>query len=234
MPTPIRQFKTEEQYGFVWVCLGAPSREIPQIPHWLDSSYRKSFAGPYAFRANALRCIDNFIDASHFPHVHSGINGRPEAPDTTIDYRVTELDGELQTSEFSVIQPDADARGIQLRVKYRYYCQTPTIAYSDKETGSEEHWFTWAAVTPVDRDESKFWLVMCFNHAQAIAEEDIQRRQSRIFEDGDRWIVESQRPVQLPLDASSEMHVKSDRLGIAYRKWIRRLAMQAQQRHLAV
>jgi len=69
-----------------------------------------------------------------------------------------------------------------------------------------------------------FWLVMSFNHAQQILEEDIQRRQSRIFEDGDRWIVESQRPVQLPLGISPEMHVRSDLLGVAYRKWLYRLA----------
>ena len=225
-PTPsgIRQFNVAERYGFVWVCLGEPVRDIPRIPHWDDSAFRKSFAGPYLFRANALRCVDNFIDASHFPHVHSGINGRPEAPDTTIEYEVTEVDGELRTSEFAVVQPDADARGIQLQVRYRYYCLAPTIAYSDKDTGSGEHWFTWAAVTPVDRDESRFWLVMCFNHDQPIKEEDIQRRQSRIFEDGDRWIVESQRPVQIPLGVSPEMHVRSDLLGVAYRKWVYRLA----------
>jgi phenylpropionate dioxygenase-like ring-hydroxylating dioxygenase large terminal subunit len=224
LAAPIRQFKVAEAYGFVWVCIGEPRRNIPRIPKWDDGAYRKSFAGPYLFRANALRCIDNFIDASHFPFVHSGINGRPEEPDTTIDYDVMENGGELQTSEFSVVQPDADARGIQLRVHYRYYCLAPTVAYSDKDTGSNEHWFTWAAVTPVDRDESKFWLVMCFNHRQEIREEDIQRRQSRIFDDGDRWIVESQRPVQMPLGISPEMHVKSDRLGVAYRKWVYRLA----------
>jgi len=225
----IRQFHVDERYGFVWVCLGSPARDIPRIPQWDNEAYRKCFTGPYSFRANALRCIDNFIDATHFPFVHSGINGRPDAPDTTIDYEVIEQDGELQTTEFSVVQPDADARGIQLTVKYRYYCIAPTIAYSDKDTGSGEHWFTWAAVTPVDRDESMFWLVMCFNHAQAIPEADIHRRQSRIFEDGDRWIVESQRPVQIPLGISPEMHVKSDLLGVQYRKWLHRLARAAEQ-----
>ncbi|MFC6841593.1 aromatic ring-hydroxylating oxygenase subunit alpha [Xanthomonas theicola] len=223
--TPIRRFAVAERCGFVWVCIGEPRGDIPRIPKFDDPSFRKSYTGPYLFRANALRCIDNFIDATHFPFVHSGINGRPEAPDTTIDYQVTEHDGELQTSEFSVVQPDADARGIQLQVRYRYYCLAPTVAYSDKDTGSGEHWFTWAAVTPVDRDASKFWLLMCFNHAAEIPQQDIERRQSRIFDDGDRWIVESQRPVQMPLGISPEMHVKSDRLGVAYRKWVYRLAM---------
>jgi phenylpropionate dioxygenase-like ring-hydroxylating dioxygenase large terminal subunit len=213
-----------ERYGLVWVCLGEPAREVPRIPQWENEAYRKCFTGPYLFRANALRCIDNFIDAAHFPFVHSGINGRPEAPDTTIEYEVAEVEGELATSEFFVVQPDADARGIQLRVKYRYYCLTPTVAYSDKETGEDEHWFTWAAVTPVDVDTSLFWLVMCFNHKQPIREEDIRQRQSRIFEDGDRRIVESQRPVQLPLGVSNEMHVRSDLLGVAYRKWVMRMA----------
>ena len=227
IPAPIRSYHVAEQYGFVWVCLGEAARPIPRLPRWEDDTYRKCFTGPYQFRANALRCIDNFIDATHFPFVHSGINGRPEAPDTTIEYAVDEQDGELQTSEFSVVQPDADSRGVQLTVKYRYYCLTPTVAYSDKETGPGEHWFTWASVTPIDRDESQFWLVMCYNHQQPIADEDIARRQSRIFEDGDRWIVESQRPTQIPLGVSPEMHVRSDLLGVAYRKWVYRMAKAA-------
>jgi phenylpropionate dioxygenase-like ring-hydroxylating dioxygenase large terminal subunit len=36
-------------------------------------------------------------------------------------------------------------------------------------------------------------------------------------------IVESQRPELLPLDLQSELHLRSDRTAIAYRKWLRQV-----------
>jgi phenylpropionate dioxygenase-like ring-hydroxylating dioxygenase large terminal subunit len=34
-------------------------------------------------------------------------------------------------------------------------------------------------------------------------------------------IVESQRPELLPLDLQAELHVRSDRMAIAYRRWLK-------------
>ena len=38
-------------------------------------------------------------------------------------------------------------------------------------------------------------------------------------------IVESQRPELLPLDLQEEVHLRSDRTAIAYRKWLRELGL---------
>ena len=40
----------------------------------------------------------------------------------------------------------------------------------------------------------------------------------------DRPVVESQRPEELPLDLAEELHVQSDRMTIAYRKELTKLA----------
>jgi hypothetical protein len=37
----------------------------------------------------------------------------------------------------------------------------------------------------------------------------------------DKIVVESQRPELLPLDLQAELHLRSDRMAIAYRKWLR-------------
>jgi phenylpropionate dioxygenase-like ring-hydroxylating dioxygenase large terminal subunit len=219
----VQTFLATERYGFVWVSIGEPASDVPRLPKWDDVAYRKVHAGPYVYAANALRCMDNFMDASHFPHVHAGINGRADEPDTTITYTVADLGSELQTTQFTVVQPFADARGIPLAVNYHYYCLSPTVAYSDKQTGPEEHWFTWAALTPVDEGHAIFWLVVCFNYDRDMPEQKIHDRQAIVFGEQDRWIVEAQRPVRMPLDINAEMHVASDRLGVAYRRWIRAL-----------
>jgi phenylpropionate dioxygenase-like ring-hydroxylating dioxygenase large terminal subunit len=49
--------------------------------------------------------------------------------------------------------------------------------------------------------------------------------QDRIFEQ-DRPIVESQRPELLPLDLQAELHLRSDRTAIAYRRWLRQLGVR--------
>ncbi len=219
----VRCFRVVEKYGFVWVSLGEPESDVPRLPHWSCDSYRKVNAGPYQFNANAMRCLDNFMDASHFPHVHDGINGRADQPDTQIQYEVCEENNELRTTEFRVVQPFADARGVLLEVGYHYYCLSPTVAYSDKQTGENEHWYTWCATTPVDEGQTLVWLVMSFNYGHDIPIEKIHSRQAIVFGEQDRWIVEAQRPKRIPLDLSDEAHVVSDRMGIAYRRWIRRL-----------
>jgi len=53
--------------------------------------------------------------------------------------------------------------------------------------------------------------------------------QTRQFEDmitlQDIPIVESQRPELLPLDLQAELHLRSDRTAIAYRKWLKELGV---------
>lgn len=41
----------------------------------------------------------------------------------------------------------------------------------------------------------------------------------------DRVIVESQRPELLPLDLQKELHLRSDRVAIAYRQWLHQLGL---------
>jgi phenylpropionate dioxygenase-like ring-hydroxylating dioxygenase large terminal subunit len=51
----------------------------------------------------------------------------------------------------------------------------------------------------------------------------------REFADKITWqdvpIVEFQRPELLPLDLQTELHLRSDRTAIAYRKWLRQLKL---------
>ncbi len=49
-------------------------------------------------------------------------------------------------------------------------------------------------------------------------------RITEIFEE-DRAIVEGQRPELLPLDLQAELHLRSDRVAIAYRTWLRQLGV---------
>ena len=209
-----------ERYGLIWVSLDAPQRPLPVFPEWEDGSFRKVFAGPYRYMGNALRSVENFLDASHFPFVHANLNGDPDAPEPLPDYQVFKDEHGLRTSEISVFQPYGDHRGIPVTARYTYSVFNPTTAYFVKKTGDTERFCTFLNATPVDEAECVIWLIVAINFGADLSEEKILYRQDMVFEQ-DRLIVESQRPARPPLDLLQEMHVRSDRLGIEYRRWIR-------------
>ncbi|WP_263142176.1 aromatic ring-hydroxylating dioxygenase subunit alpha [Pseudomonas sp. RIT-PI-AD] len=222
----------EERYGLIWVSLEAPQRPIPHLPQWDDGSYRKVHAGPYRYKANALRALENFIDASHFPFVHANLNGLPDAPEPLPKYRVEENERGLHSSEICVFQPYGDHRGIPVNARYTYSVLNPTTAYFKKKTGETERFCTFFNATPVDEAECVIWLIVAINFGPELTLEQILSRQNLVFEQ-DRHIVESQRPARLPLDPKAEMHVSSDRMGFEYRRWLRTLGEERQRQDLA-
>lgn len=113
-------YRAVERYGFIWVCLGEPAADIPVFPEWEDASFLKVHSGPYDYAANGFRAIENFVDASHFPFVHAGLNGVMDTPDKLDPYEVHETEAGLQSSEVKVFQPVGDARGIPLMAFYTY------------------------------------------------------------------------------------------------------------------
>ena len=78
-------------------------------------------------------------------------------------------------------------------------------------------------VTPVSELVSIAWTYVAMDY------DNQSEEQIRQFEDmitlQDVPIVESQRPELLPLDLQAELHLRSDRTAIAYRKWLRQLGL---------
>jgi phenylpropionate dioxygenase-like ring-hydroxylating dioxygenase large terminal subunit len=218
-----------ERYGYIWASLLLPDRPLPEFPQWDDGSFRKVFAGPYYYQANALRALENFIDASHFPFVHANLNGLPDAPEPLKKYKVLQNESGLHSSEISVFQPFGDHRGIPVTARYTYSVFNPTTAYFKKKTGETERFCTLFNATPVDEKACVIWLIVAINFGHELSLEQILSRQNTVFEQ-DRQIVESQRPARLPLNPKAEMHVTSDRMGLEYRRWILELG-EARQTH---
>jgi phenylpropionate dioxygenase-like ring-hydroxylating dioxygenase large terminal subunit len=216
-----RVYQTRVAYDWVWVCLGAPGRDVPAFPEWADASFRKVHCGPYIFRAGGPRAIENFLDVTHFPFVHAGYLGDPAYPEIN-EYAVeTSADG-LIARDITVFQPDPDGSGQGARVSYTYRVFRPLTAYFVKSSAGPRFamYFT---VTPVAPDRSIAWTYVALDYG------DQTEEQIRDFENLITWqdvpVVESQRPELLPLDLQAELHLRSDRTALAYRKWLRELGL---------
>jgi phenylpropionate dioxygenase-like ring-hydroxylating dioxygenase large terminal subunit len=217
-------FKAQDKYGFVWVCLGEPRADIPEFPEWSDMTYRKVDAGPYTFRAQGPRIIENFLDVGHFPFVHAGLLG--DARHTEVgDYEVQTTDAGLEAKDIPFFQPDPDGTGWGGEVRYTYRALRPLTAYFVKTQGDAKKFAMISFVTPVDESESASWGIMALDYAPETTDEQLREFQDKIAAQ-DIPIVESQRPELLPLDLAAELHLKSDRAAIAYRTWLKKIGMR--------
>lgn len=217
----VQRYQTKIQYDLVWVCLGEPRQDVPSFTEWDDPSYRKIFCGPYPVNAGGPRIIENFLDVGHFPFVHEGILGDRAHPEIQ-DYE-SEIGPEGVVSKgVRVYQPDPYGTGVGDVVVYTYRAYRPLTAYFVKE--STQRFSILLMITPHEPTVSTAWMWMAMNYGYDIPEENLVGYQDAIFAQ-DRPIVESQRPELLPLDLQAELHLRSDRTAIAYRKWLKQLGL---------
>jgi phenylpropionate dioxygenase-like ring-hydroxylating dioxygenase large terminal subunit len=98
----------------------------------------------------------------------------------------------------------------------------PLAAYFVKQ--AEQQFSILFLVTPVSQTESLGWMCMNMNYAYDVPEDELRAFQDTVAGQ-DIPIVESQRPELLPLDLQAELHLRSDRTSIAYRKWLGELGL---------
>ena len=77
----LRAFGAQERYGLIWVALEEPRWPLPEVPELeAGGGWAVVSAGPYRWRCDAARQVENFTDFGHFPWVHPGLLGDPERP----------------------------------------------------------------------------------------------------------------------------------------------------------
>ena len=78
-------------------------------------------------------------------------------------------------------------------------------------------------ITAVGERKSTIWMYVAMDYGD-LSDEEISGFQDEIIKQ-DIPVVESQRPELLPLDLQAELHLRSDRTVIAYRKGLRELGV---------
>lgn len=218
----VRTYPVRVCYDLVWVSLGEPAHDVPHFAEWDDSTFRRVLCGPYAFNAAGPRVVENFLDVGHFPFVHENILGVRERPEIG-DYEVIVDDSGITARDIDIFQPNPDGTGEAKVVRYTYKVFRPLVAYFTKDTAGPR-FAIMMMVTPVEEVHSQLWMWMVMNHSHDKPEEDLRAFQDEIAYQ-DLPIVESQRPELLPLDLQAELHLRSDKTAIAYRRWLKSLGL---------
>ena len=225
-----------ERYGFVWVFLGdLPAESRPAVPvldgleehTGLKAPGYRAVCGDFTWNANYDRVLENAVDVAHTPFVHSGSFGnaeRPEIEDFELqeDHRNGHLASVTATVELEPPRPSGLWKFVSgkdrqpVRTTTGFYPPNVSMLIVRLPLG-EIRIFTAA----VPRDEhvtvSKFAMLRTFFTGGWADKNSIQRT-IKIFNE-DRPTVEGQRPELLPFDLSAELHVKSDSIQLAYRRW---------------
>lgn len=219
----VRTYPVQEQYGLVFVCLGDTPNEIAAFPEWDDPNYFKVMTGSHFCQTGGYRAIENFLDAAHFPYIHTHILGDPSFPEVG-DYTVTTDDRGVHFTDLQVWQPDPMGKGQGAFVTYQYSALRPLTAYLRKGNPDGECLTILFCVTPVSEEACICWTWVAVNFMDASHKVDAIAFQERIFLQ-DLANLESHNPKRLPLHPGIEFHVPCDRGSLAYRKWLKQLGI---------
>ena len=219
-------YHARERYGIVWAALDAPARPIPEVPELDDAAWRVVRTGPFAWKCDASRQVENFTDFGHFAFVHAGLLGDPAQP-VVAAHEVT-VDGPVlryaygrpdapNTDEFPVFA--AEERKDATR-RTRYALHLPYTVVEHIDWGGRDGLVYFFASQPVGDDRCIGYCLVARNYNLDQPDEIIQAFERTIFGQ-DQRVVESQRPDRVPLDLAAELHLTFDAVAVAYRRAMR-------------
>ena len=221
----VRAYECLERHGLIWTRLSPePARySLPEVPELDSPGWRLVQTGPFAWKANAARQVENFTDLGHFPWVHPGLLGdpeRPEVPEHSVETKGHILHYQLRRPEapnsedYPVFGNEEKAQPERIS---RYELHLPFTIVLRLGWGGAKGMVYFFASQPVSAMSCRGYCLIARNYDLDQPDSMLQGFEDTIFGQ-DRRIVESQRPERVPFDLASEMHLKFDSIAIAYRR----------------
>jgi phenylpropionate dioxygenase-like ring-hydroxylating dioxygenase large terminal subunit len=213
------RYKCKERYGLVFVCLGEPKCDIYEVPNFEREEFKTHIVGPTQWQANAVRSFENFMDESHLPWVHNGLLGNrdnvPIIPSRST--RPTER-GFYYECTSEVRKRVGDGKVTANRLTFDIVL--PYSLYHENIMPNGDRHIDLFYVTPVSEKVSVRFMVVGRNHDLDEPAEKFRDFTLAVWEQ-DRVIVESQRPEEIPVEWTEELHVRGpDDPSVVYRRML--------------
>lgn len=225
----IDAYRAEERYGYVWVCLGEPLSDIPDIAEASDPGFRQIHEFYEIWNCGALRVMENSFDNAHFSYVHRSSFGDVKNPEPA-EFTFTENDWGFEAhSLVPVLNPDLQKKNLKIagertvRDNLRTWWMPFSRKLRIKYPSGLQHVIITAA-TPIDDSRTQI-VQFAFRNDR---EEDAPAKDIIAFDrkvtDEDRLVLEAT-DFDSPLDAASgeEFHMPSDRPGMIMRRKLLKL-----------
>src|SRR5262249_30970254 len=213
----------KERFGYAWVTLGAPPRDILPIPETEEPDRKWVKCGAVTVHASGLRIVENFLDLAHFPYVHTEILGSerdPEVRQYSAEIR-RDVD-EVWATNCKFFQPQASMAakdGIMTDYMYRVGSPFVVMLYKTCVLYANRWDVICLFVQPMEEDLCRAHPVM-FLLDEDTPHASLVEFQQLIFLQ-DRIILENQRPRLLPLEPRAEIPTRAAISSIAYRRWLK-------------
>lgn len=219
----------EVKYGIIWVCLsGDPQNRLPSWePEADNNDYLRFVMGPEIWECSAGRAIENFIDNAHFSFVHRNTFGQESSATQGSNYIFNQTEYEMTMAfEYMAQNPsdspisDSDQLQRQMhRTLFLPFCTRTAISYS----GGREH-IIHINITPISAKRSQLIVVFTRNFDKDVPVKDLLSWEQKILGE-DRAMIEKQKPEEIPLAISQEVHARTDKASVAFRRWLKNIGL---------
>jgi phenylpropionate dioxygenase-like ring-hydroxylating dioxygenase large terminal subunit len=223
----LRELPVTERFGLVWTTLGEPARDVYDFPEASEPDRRFVRCGWVTLRTSAARIVENFLDMAHFPYVHPGVLGaEPWTEVAEYEAEIRRDVDEVWATNCKFFQPRvaasesaSESGGAYAALTYRVPSPFQVMLYRVCPTAPGRLDAILLAVHPVDEHRCRAQPVeyLVDDHSGDL---DLLSFEQAIFLQ-DRFIVENQRPLSLPLGPGAEIPVRADAASVTYRRWLR-------------
>lgn len=216
-------YACQERYGYVWVCLGEPLMDIPEIPEAADSRFRQIHEFYETWNVGGLRVMENSFDSAHGHFVHAESWGDQKNPVPPPIDEVTDTEnGFLMKHWVEVLNPDLQKKNLGIgtdktirtneRRWFMPFARTLRIQYPNGLIH-----LIFSAATPIDDSTSQMVQFCLRNDTEAEAKASDVIAFDRKVTQEDREVLETT-DYDAPLSLSEEQHMASDKPGVLMRR----------------
>lgn len=224
-------YQSRVSCGLIWACLGEAPAKFPDFleTYANDPAYRTVYVDSYDWKTSAGRIVENAMDFSHFNFVHSGYTELADGP-VIKPY-------EVERTEYGFTYAYDDTHLLR-----EYVVEFPFIVHDRKSVTNPSGGKTWSDsgegtvgdvtlisfyAVPIDEIDTRIHVMVTRNHALDRDDSEFTGGFGVVMYQ-DQVIVETQRPEQIPVDISEELHIRlPDQHAILYRRMLRELNVPA-------
>lgn len=226
----------DERYGLVWLCIAeAPRAPIPVLPELEDPEFTLVHELMEEWRVPAPRCTDNALDVSHLSFVHRNSVGDPDQArlsEFTVARQGTSL---TFTTSYTARVSEAMRRNTGLTSATttrttRGELVQPLVFRGVLEYENGLRHVLYKTAAPIDDGRTLFCQFIARNDAPDEDRRALMIAIDRAVQAEDKALLEGQGS-EFPIDIDTEVHTRSDRMTLEYRKILAELAAETGTAH---